>query len=242
MKLNREIFILFSIIHILSISFSSVYSYNLESFTYEYEDDVRITRNIFNGSNVKCKEDNSIEFFYYISSDDNFDKVREFYPEFSKHQKMSMYKGKDGDTSGLMIVLPGENVLDMVQTPVESHFTVDIKIKEAASDVVNKISMKTRENDQDIIDCLNKLNMPNKKNEEGDKSVGKTADKPADKAADKPADKPAYKAADKPADRPADKAADKPADKPANKANKPADKPANKANKPADKPKRGIIK
>jgi hypothetical protein len=167
-------FIIFLLIESMAIC------YNLESIEWTFETDYAVTKNIFNGANIKRIDSadgkkNFFELFYFISSTENFENVKKFIEnEFSAHVIMSLHK------NGLLIKIMecDINTIDIKYTKdsagkdTESLDSISFTSNDlSGSDVDNKFIIRPRSSNKEetnnkIIAWFNTAkiaNCPNKK-------------------------------------------------------------------------------
>lgn len=133
-------------------------SYNSEYCVLQWEETDKIIRNIFYGVDCKVDENNNLKCFYFISSADNFDKIRNFYSYFSEHVEMQMWK------NGLMTTVPGNNIKKIKIKKKASHYYIHIRtIDISHPDNEVKVEIYTREDDENIIKSIKQMKLPNGK-------------------------------------------------------------------------------
>lgn len=118
---NKQILALISIISITIIS-----SYNLDSIVYVYETDTTITKNVFNGANLRCnKETKELNLFYFINTDENMKTVVSFVEkEFSGHIPLELFK------NGLLFRFTPEQITSAVEELKEGRVVYTLKVKD----------------------------------------------------------------------------------------------------------------
>lgn len=118
---NKQILSLISI-----LLFTAISSYNLDSIVYVYETDTTITKNVFNGANLRCnKESKELNLFYFINTDDNMKTVISFVEkEFSGHIPLQMHK------NGILFRFTPDQITSAVEELKEGRVVYTLKVKD----------------------------------------------------------------------------------------------------------------
>ena len=169
---------------VFTICLITVNNYNLDKFEVTYENDTTITKNVFNGANVRCnKENDTLEVIYFVNTPENFKTVVGFYEkEFSGHLDMVLHK------NGLKININYTSLISAVEELKEGKIEYTLKAKDLYPNSkfpdVSIVLYETKDADADNIrSCVNKLiqlkkdNQPKDAPKEAPKEVPKEAQK-----------------------------------------------------------------
>jgi len=177
MKFIKNLILVFLIINCSFIS--EGFAYNLDNYQLIYENDTTITKNIFNGANVRCSSDlNNIELFYYINTEDNFATTKGFVEkEFSSHIPITLHK------NGMKINVNRGNFISGTEELKEGKIvytikTVDISPNSKFPPVTLILNETSNADSEEIRKCINSF-----KGEEKDKK--KSDDKKEEKKSTK---------------------------------------------------------
>lgn len=134
-----------------------ILSHNLVNFELKYETETSITRNVFNGANIKCSSDFSVaEIYYAINDPDNFKTVKKFCEtEFSLHANITLYE------NGIVFSFNNKVFKEFNETKINDTYSTHINLADLSPNSDSNVTFvinENKESNHDIIrTCLTNI-------------------------------------------------------------------------------------